>query len=124
MNKKGFTLIELMIVVVIIGILAAIAIPRFTSIKDEANKSSCRANMHQIATAENMYYAVANTYTANSGDLDDYIGGGNVWTCPRTNNTAYGFTAPTSDTFNVPCPFGAGTAATDHGTVTDTGASW
>ncbi|MBN1231773.1 MAG: prepilin-type N-terminal cleavage/methylation domain-containing protein [Candidatus Coatesbacteria bacterium] len=123
MNKKGFTLIELMIVVVIIGILAAIAIPRFTSIKDEANKSSCRANMHQIATAENMYYAVANTYTNASGDLDDYIGGGNVWVCPRTS-AAYAFTVTGTDQFTVPCPFGSGTAATDHGTVTDTGASW
>jgi len=59
MNKKGFTLIELVMVIVIIGILAAIAIPRFVSLRRDANKAACDGNLSAIRSALSAYYAKA-----------------------------------------------------------------
>ncbi|MBU2549416.1 MAG: prepilin-type N-terminal cleavage/methylation domain-containing protein [Proteobacteria bacterium] len=68
-NRKGFTLIELMIVVAIIGILAAIAIPQFASYRQRAQDSAAKSSLKNLATAQENYYAENNTYTATLGNL-------------------------------------------------------
>ena len=61
-NRKGFTLIELLIVVVIIGILAAIAIPKFTNTKDKAYLSAQKADLRNLATAQEQFFADSSKY--------------------------------------------------------------
>jgi prepilin-type N-terminal cleavage/methylation domain-containing protein len=61
-NKKGFTLIEVLLIVVILGIIAAIAVPRLMSSRTEAQMLSCRSNVANINTAIEKYYFDHNTY--------------------------------------------------------------
>jgi len=66
-NQKGFTLIEVLLIVVILGIIAAIAIPRLMASRQEAQLQSCRANVANINTAIEKYYLDYGFYPA---DLD------------------------------------------------------
>jgi len=61
-NRKGFTLIELMIVVVIIGILAALAIPRFMAASKKAKISEAKGVLKQIYVAAEAYYQETGGY--------------------------------------------------------------
>jgi type IV pilus assembly protein PilA len=63
-SKKGFTLIELMIVVAIIGILAAIAIPNFVRFQLKAKTSEGKVNLAAIRTAEEAYFSEFGSYVA------------------------------------------------------------
>jgi len=67
-SERGFTLIELMIVVSIIAILAGILIPNFVNARAQAMTAACESNLRSIATAAELYYADQQIYPS-SGDV-------------------------------------------------------
>lgn len=99
-NRKGFTLIELVVVIAILGILAAIAVPRFADQTANAQKSACLANQRTIESAIAMYYANnSSTFPANLAALETANLLNAVPTCP-TDKTAYTYD---KDTGAVTC---------------------
>jgi type IV pilus assembly protein PilA len=68
-SEKGFSLIELMIVVAIIGILATIAIPNFTKMQAKAKQSEARANLSGVFTAQKSFFAEWSTYYGVFADI-------------------------------------------------------
>lgn len=68
-KRAAFTLIELLIVVVIIGLLAAIAIPKFASTKGKANAAALRSDLRNLVVAEEAYYYERSAYSADTAAL-------------------------------------------------------
>jgi prepilin-type N-terminal cleavage/methylation domain-containing protein len=106
-TRKGFTLIELLIVVVIIGILAAIAIPKFANTKEKAYLASMKADLRNLATTQEGYFADNQVYTTDVG---------------KNNNTGtssiQGFVPSAGVTVNATATGGTGWSATAAHTAT------
>ena len=74
-GKKGFTLIELMIVVAIIGILAAIAIPNFLKYQAKSKQAEAKTTLKGIFTSETSYYSENNFYATTFDSMNFAIAG-------------------------------------------------
>lgn len=87
-----------MIVIVIIGVLAAIAVPAYSSYVSRAQERTCEANRRTISTAAGMYYIENNKYATGINDLSGYLDNFDSLKCPAGGT--YGLK---SNSFDVTC---------------------
>jgi type IV pilus assembly protein PilA len=71
-SRNGFTLIELVVVVVIIGLLATIAIPKFTNTKEKAHIAAMKSDLRNLATAEEAFFYDSAKYTLTFTQLNNF----------------------------------------------------
>lgn len=68
-SEGGFTLVELLVVIVILGILAAVAVFAVGGVTDKGKESACKADLNSVATASEAYYAKNGSYAASIAGL-------------------------------------------------------
>lgn len=111
-KERGFTLIEMMIVVAIIAILVAILVPNFIRARAQAQTAACEANIKEIATALELYqtdndkYPASGTVNSSNVDLSPYLnqtpvdpaaGPGAFYTFTTTSTNGV-------DSYSITCP--------------------
>ena len=84
-SEEGFSLVELMVVVAIIGILASLAVPRFRIFQAKARQSEAKSNLSHVYTLEQSYYGDEDTYVVIAAI------GRTAAQCPATGSNAIGF---------------------------------
>ncbi len=100
LNKKGFTIVELLIVIVIIGILATIGFVAFSGAQNKANKSKAESTVSQVKSKLGEYYATNNTYPADKAAVTTFLnsddGGNNSALATTFGNAGYTYACATS----------------------------
>lgn len=102
-KAKGFTLIELVIVIVIVGILAAVSVPIYRGYTRKAMASEAMALAASVASAEKIYYAEHSAYAAVTNAQATAGGTAAIPVDPRGNKyfTSYAVTTAAGPTFTV-----------------------
>lgn len=111
-NQGGFTLIELMIVVAIIGILAAVAIPQYQNFTKKSKASEAKVILDAIVTAEAAYYAEQDVYTTTQANLGTPAQGARYYAYSVTVTAAAGATPPSFTALATPVAVGTSAGLT------------
>ena len=125
-SQKGFTLLELLVVVVIVGVLAAAAVPIYLNYVKDSRRAEAKGGLAAIQTAEQTYFQANGTYTATLANLSvDLTDSQANWTFALTAGDATHFTATArgKGTSDYPASLGADLTYTrgSGGVLTDVG---
>ncbi len=121
-RANGFTLVEIMIVVAIIGLLAAVAIPNLTKARNEAQAKACVSNLRTIEAAKELWAlekGQSGAVVASAEDLKPYIGrgsGGTLPICPVDSSRTFA-TSYSINPLNVPPTCIASGATAGHSLI-------
>ena len=128
--KKGFTLVEIMIVVALIAILVGIAIPNVLGVKTSGNISQAKSELAALQAALESYYMSTGAYPASLSDLTSAIPniiGTTLPTDPFVSGADYGYDLSSSGVYFVVWSAGTGGSASasiaDSGSVSETDSS-
>ncbi len=122
-DSRGFTLIELLTVVTIIGLLVAIALPKYTGNKERAQIAAMKSDLRNLAAAQENYFVESLTYTTSITALDMTQTPEVTLTIPLAQVTGFRATAAHASVVGTTCEIyfgsaGGATIATTEGLVT------
>ena len=120
-RKRNFTLVEIMIVVAIIGLLAAIAIPSFVKARNVSRKNACINNLRLIDAGKEQWALETNADVGASvvnTEVNEYLKGNATPACPSNGTYTYGVvgTDPTCDVATHVLPPATSTTSTTTST--------
>lgn len=109
MRRLGFTLIELMVVIVIIGILVGIAVPQYQNSKARAYVAAMKSDLRNLSSAQTAYFADAQVYSSDTVALNFHPSMGSSVAFAEATTTGWGATMTSVGAPGVTCALFDGT---------------